>query len=76
MLSGQALTHYYANRGSAASFDDFCQNMRTFFEGPEWERYNLAKWQTISLNDFISANPSLSTTECLRKLCTELDTIQ
>ena len=43
MLSDQALTHYYANRGSAASFDDFCQNMRTFFEGPEWERYNLTK---------------------------------
>ena len=50
--------------------------MQLFFEGPEWQRLNLTKWQTISLTDMISTNPTLSTTECLRKLCTELDTIQ
>ena len=76
MLSGQAQTYYYANRGNNSTFDQFCSNMQSFFEGPEWQRFNLTKWQTVSLNDIISANPTLSTTECVRKLCTELDTIQ
>ena len=76
MLSGQAQTYYYANRGNACTFDQFCITMQLFFEGPEWQRLNLTKWQTISLTDIISTNPTLSTTECLRKLCTELDTIQ
>lgn len=76
MLSGQAQTYYYANRGNNSTFDQFCSNMQSFFEGPEWQRFNPTKWQTISLNNIISANPTLSTIECVRKLCTELDTIQ
>ena len=76
MLTGQAQTHFYANRESIVSFDDFCQKIRLFFEGPEWERLNLIKWQTVSLADTIAANPTLSTTECLRKMCTEIDKIQ
>ncbi len=76
MLLGQAQTYYYANRGNTSTFDQFCINMQSSFEGPEWQRFNLTKWQTISLTDIISANPTLSTTECVRKLCTELETIQ
>ena len=76
MLSGQAQTYYYANRDNASTFDQFCINMQLFFEGPKWQCLNLTKWQTISLTDMISTNPTLSTTKCLRKLCTELDTIQ
>ena len=76
MLTGQAQTHFYANRESIVSFDDFCRKIRLFFEGPEWERLNLIKWQTVSLADTIAANPTLSTTECLRKMCTEIDKIQ
>ena len=76
MLSGQAQTYYYANCGNASTFDQFYINMQLFFESPEWQRLNLSKWQTISLTDMISTNPTLSTTECLRKLYTELDTIQ
>ena len=76
MLTGQAQTHFYANRDSIMSFDDFCRKIRLFFEGPEWERLNLIKWQTVSLADTIAANPTLSTTECLRKMCTEIDKIQ
>ena len=75
MLSGQAQT-YYANHGNASTFEQFCINMQLFFEGPEWQCLNLIKWQTISLTDIISTNPTLSTTECLRKPCMELDTIQ
>ena len=35
MLTGQAKTHFYANRESIVSFDDFCQKIRLFFKGPE-----------------------------------------
>ena len=61
MLTGQAQTHFYANRESIVSFKDFCRKIRLFFEGPEWERLNLIKWQTVSLADTIAANPTLST---------------
>ena len=76
MLTGQAQTHFYANRESIVSFDDFCRKIRLFFEGPEWERLNLIKWQTVSLADTIAANPTLSATKCLCKMCTEIDKIQ
>ncbi len=76
MLSGQAQTHFYANRGDTSTFDQFCTNMQFFFEGLEWQRLNLTKWQTLSLIDIISANPTLSTIECLRKLYTKLNIIQ
>lgn len=76
MLTGQAQTCFYANQYNNGIFERFCYDMRQFFEGPEWQRYNLTKWQTMSLAKVISANPTLSITECLRKLCTDLDTIQ
>ena len=75
MLFGQAQTYHYSNWGDT-SFDGFYVKMWLFFEGPEWQRLNLTKWQTISLNDTISANSTLTTTECLCKLCTNLETIQ
>ena len=76
MLSGQAQTYYYANRGNASTFDQFCIIMQLFFKGPKWQRLNLTKWQTMNLTDMISTNPILSTTKCLCKLYTKLDTIQ
>ena len=75
MLSGHVQAHYY-NNPSHTSFDDFCIKMRLFYEGPEWQRLNFTKWQTINLNDMISNNPILTTTECLCKLCSELEIIQ
>lgn len=76
MLSGQAQSHFYANGGTTPTWEEFYMKMQLFFEGPEWQRLNLTKWQTININDVILANPTLSTTECLRKLCTELNTVQ
>ena len=35
ILTGQAQTHFYANHDSITSFQDFCQKIRLFFEGPE-----------------------------------------
>ncbi len=76
MLTCQTQTHFYANRDSIMSFDDFCRKIRLFFEGPEWERLNLIKWQNVSLADTIAAILTLSTTEGLCKICTEIDKIQ
>ena len=50
--------------------------MQIFFEDPKWQYFNLTKWQIISLTKIISANPTLSTTECLQKLCTKLNNLQ
>ncbi len=58
------------------SFDDFCRKIQLFFDCPEWDPLNLIKWQTVSLADTIAANLTLSITECLRKMCTEIDKIQ
>ena len=76
MFTGQTETHFHANLDSIISFEDFCRKIRLFFESPEWERLNLIKWQTVSLADIIAANPTLSTTECFYKMCTEIDKIQ
>jgi hypothetical protein len=76
MLTKQAQTHFYANRGDTVKFDEFCFKMRLFFKRLKWRRLNLTKWQSISLNEVISSNSELSITECLRKICTEMNTIQ
>lgn len=59
-----------------STFEQVCHDKRNFFEGPEWQRFNLTKWQPSSHSGVNSSNPTLSTTECLRKMCTELDKIQ
>lgn len=76
MLSGQAQTVYYSNVSGMTSWSDFEAIMRRFFEGPEWHRMNLVKWQTMSFSDIAAANPIMSTAECLRKLITEMDVLQ
>ena len=76
MLSDQAQTYYYANCSDTSTFDQFYSNIQLFFKGLEWQHFNLTKWQTLSLTDIISANPTLFTTKCLQKLYTKLNTIQ
>ena len=43
MLTGQVQTHFYANRNSIISFEDFCQKIQLFLKGLEWECLNLIK---------------------------------
>lgn len=57
-------------------FDDFCQKIRLFFKGLEWEYLNLIKWEIVSLANTIAANPTLSTTKYLRKKCTKINKFQ
>ena len=76
ILTGQAQTHFYVNCVTITSFQDFCQKIRLFFWVLEWECLNLFKWQIVTLSNTIAANPTLSTTNCLCKMCTEIDKIQ
>ena len=75
MLSDQAQMYYYANCGNNSIIDQFCSNMQLFFEGPEWQHFNLTKWQNISFNNIILVNLILLTTKCVCKLSPKLDNI-
>lgn len=50
--------------------------MWLFFKNPNWHRLNFTKWQILTLTNITSANPTLSTTKCFWKVCTELNSIQ
>jgi hypothetical protein len=76
MLSDQTLTYYYSNKITYFIFDDFCINMRTYFENSEWQRSNFDKWQTFNLRNVIAINLNVSLTECFRKLCAKMNIIQ
>ena len=76
MLIESALIFYYSHRKTVTGYTDFCTKIQNFFEDLEWQRLNLAKWQTIIFAGVIAANFTLITTECLRKMCTEMNEIQ
>ena len=76
MLIGSTFNFYYSHRKTTTEYTDFCIKIQNFFEGPEWQRLNLTKWQIIILADVIIANSTLTTTECLRKMCTKMNEIQ
>ncbi len=76
MLSSEALDYFYSNLQFCYSFHEFCVNIKHYFESSEWYRINLTRWQTISIADVVASNSTLSLSECLRKLCFEMSTIQ
>jgi hypothetical protein len=54
----------------------FLYQHQNFFENLEWQRFKFAKWQIIILSDIVEKNSSLDLSECLRKLITDLDSVQ
>jgi hypothetical protein len=70
------LTRYYANRTNFITFNDFCINMRTYFESSEWQSHNLDKWHSIIIENVIAINSNVSLNECLRKMWSQMNTIQ
>jgi hypothetical protein len=50
--------------------------MRTYFEDSEWQSHNLDKWHSIIIDDVIAINSNVSLTECLRKMCSQMNIIQ
>lgn len=80
MLRGQALDHYYINcrnaGGNTASFYDLCNSTRNYFEGPEYKRNCLMKWNEATLRSTIASNTGKPTLECLQLLIKELRHLQ
>jgi hypothetical protein len=79
MLSNQTLIHYYSNQLQLNhDFFDFCISIKNAFEESEWQRRNLIKWQIISISNVVAINQSqdLFLSECLQKMCLEMNIIQ
>ena len=76
MLIESTFIFYYSHRKTATKYTNFCIKIQNFFESLEWQRLNLTKWQIIIFSGVITANPTLTTTECLRKMCTKMNEIQ
>ncbi len=76
MLEGRALSHFYSNRMYAMTFNQFCINMKRYFEESKWQRHNLNKWHFMHIRDIITTNSSLSLSDCLHKLCDDMNILQ
>jgi hypothetical protein len=77
MFSNQALIYYYSNQLQLDhDFFDFCTSIKNAFEESEWQRRNLIRWQIISISDVVAINQSVSLSECLQKMCLEMNIIQ
>jgi hypothetical protein len=79
MLSSQTLIHYYSNQLQLNhDFFDFCISIKNAFEESEWQRRNLIRWQIISISNVaaVNQNQDLFLSECLQKMCLEMNIIQ
>ncbi len=77
MFSNQTLIHYYSNQLQLNhDFFDFCINIKNAFEESEWERRNLIRRQIISISDVVAVNHDVFLSECLQKMCLEMNIIQ
>ncbi len=79
MLSNQTLIHYYSNQLQMSNdFFDFCISIKNAFEESEWQRRNLIRWQIISISNVVAVNQnqSLFLSECLQKMCLEMNVIR
>ena len=79
MLKGLALDYYYSNISTsvvALNFDQVCNSIRNYFEGAEYKRSVLSKWNELTLKSVISKNEGKPMEECLEKLIDELRHLQ
>ncbi len=77
MLRSLALNHYYANIiNKHLDFDGICNAITNYFEGPEYKRSVLSKWNSTSLRSVINNNAGKSTEECLQILISDLRHLQ
>ena len=81
MLKGLALDFYYSNisiAGTSMTFDEICYGIREYFEGAEYKRGILSKWNGTNLKTILARveNESKSMEECLHLLIKELSHLQ
>ena len=67
MLTSLALDYYYSNTSisTAATFDKVCDSIRTYFEGAEYKKSVLSKWNMTTLKSSIDKNEGMLIEECL-----------
>lgn len=76
MLKGLALNQYFNNQLSNRSFDEACQSIRNFFEGPGYQRRVLDEWNSIDLESTALANPGKTIFEVIQLLINKLRDLQ
>jgi hypothetical protein len=81
MLRGLALDHYYSSIKGAIStynlsFNQVCESTRNYFEGPEYKRGVLGRWNSTILKAIMQKNSGKSTEDCLQLLIKELRHLQ
>lgn len=76
MLRGIALNFYYENKATYTTFDSICNAIRNHFEGPEYKRGVLTKWNAITLKTVIIKSKGKSTEDCLQLLLNNLRHLQ
>ena len=65
MLCGIALNFYYKNKATYTTFNSICNAVCNYFEGPEYKRGILVKWNAITLKTVIMKNEGKSIGDCL-----------
>ncbi len=77
ILRSLALNHYYANIiNKYLNFNGIYNAITNYFEGPEYKRSVLSKWNSTSLRSVINNNVGKSTEECLQILILDLRYLQ
>jgi hypothetical protein len=76
MLKGLAQDHFYSNQLSQRTYEEACINIRSFFEGPGFERRNLDKWNATTLASVTAKFPEKTTFETVQLLINELRQLQ
>lgn len=79
MLKGAALKHYYTTCKTdtrMTQLADLCYSVRNTFEGAEYKRSMLTKWNALSLRQMVSKNTDKDIETCLQLLVEELRTTQ
>ena len=78
MLRGLALDYYYSNiaANQSMTFYDICNTIQAYFEGAEYKRGILAKWNSLSLKLIIAKSEGKSMEDCLQELIKELRHLQ
>ena len=76
MLKGLAQDYYYNNQLSKYLYHNACEKIRTFFEPPEYQRANLNKWNSITLDTMAAKHPDKPIGEVVQVLVNELRQLQ
>jgi hypothetical protein len=76
MLKGLAQDHFYNNQLSQRTYEEACTNIRSFFEGPGFQRRNLDKWNATTLISMTAKHPEKSIFEVVQLLINDLRQLQ